>query len=93
MSIDAFVFGDQPDSDQPGPSGVGKSQPQNRRATKTKPPARKSKKRRLPPENSGTHDASSLRADAQPKKRSARIRHPATRLCVDDYQVDDDDDD
>ena len=86
------MFGDQPDSDQPGPSGVGKSQPQNRRATETKQPARKSKKRRLPPEDSDADDASSLPADVQPIRKSTRTRHRTSRLCI-DYQLDDDDDD
>ena len=87
------MFGDQPDSDQPGPSGVRNNQLQNRRATKTKPPAWKSKKRRLLLEDSDADDTSSSPADAQPTRRSARTRHPASRLCVDDYQLDDDDDD
>ncbi len=92
VSIGAFACGDQPDSDRPGPSGVGRSQPQNRRATKAKQPARKSKKRPRPSEDSDADDASSLPADAQPTRKSTRARHPTSRLCI-DYQYDDDDDD
>ncbi|XP_062523570.1 uncharacterized protein LOC134198227 [Corticium candelabrum] len=88
----AFACGDQPDSDRPGPSGVGRSQSQNRRAIKAKQPARKSKKRPRPPEDSDADDASSLPVDAQPTRKSTRTRHPMSRLCI-DYQYDDDDDD